>query len=97
MISNSIKNMTKEQLNSWNEKQVYIALGNLLTAAATAKIDACPMEGFDRKQVDDILNLKAQGVHSVVMCAIGFRSQDDKSASLKKVRFEKKDVVIVTI
>ena len=45
----------------WTAKQAYIALGNLLSAAAVQRIDACPMEGFDKDQVDDILALGNKG------------------------------------
>lgn len=30
----------------WSCKQTYIALGNMLTAAAALRIDSCPIEGF---------------------------------------------------
>lgn len=34
------------------------ALGNLLTSGALLGIDACPVEGFDRAQDEEILGLK---------------------------------------
>jgi nitroreductase/dihydropteridine reductase len=71
---------------AWLENQVYIALGNLLTFCAVEHIDACPMEGFDRNAIDDILGLTQKGLRSVVMCPVGFRSTDDKYAYLAKVR-----------
>jgi len=85
---------SKEKLQEWMAKQVYIALGNLLTTCAVAGIDACPMEGFDRNAVDKILALDKKGLKSVVLCPIGFRSKDDKYSQLKKVRFAKKDVIV---
>ena len=72
---------------AWAADQVYIALGFLLLAAAEMKIDACPMEGFDKAKVDAILNLSKENLKSVAMCPIGYRAQDDKYASLAKVRF----------
>jgi nitroreductase / dihydropteridine reductase len=80
--------LTMEPQNqaAWMDNQVYIALGNLLTACAVEKIDACPMEGFDRDAIDEILELKGKGLRSVVMCPVGFRADDDKYAALKKVR-----------
>ncbi|EOS53496.1 hypothetical protein C812_04047 [Paenibacillus barengoltzii G22] len=32
----------------WACKQAYIALDNMLTAAALIGVDSCPIEGFDR-------------------------------------------------
>jgi nitroreductase len=84
----------KESAREWSTRQVYIALGVLLTTAAYLDIDACPMEGFDPQKFDDILGLAALGLESRVLAAVGFRSADDKSASMKKVRFLKEEVVV---
>jgi nitroreductase len=78
----------------WATRQVYIALGVLLTTAAHLDIDACPMEGFDPKKFDDILGLSALGLESRTLAAVGFRSADDTTAGLKKVRFPKEEVVV---
>ena len=39
----------------WASKQTYIALGNMMTAAALMNIDSCPMEGFDLDKVTELL------------------------------------------
>ncbi|NLR64546.1 NAD(P)H-dependent oxidoreductase [Chitinophaga varians] len=70
----------------WTSKQAYLALGTLLTAAAAEGIDACPMEGFDANQYDEILGLKDKGLATVVTAAIGFRAEDDAMQHAKKVR-----------
>lgn len=68
-------------------KQAYIGLGTALIAAAEAGVDSTPMEGFDPKALDDILNLKAKGLRSVVMLTLGYRKEDeDWLVQLKKVR-----------
>src|SRR3954468_1447672 len=46
----------QEQTDAWVSRQVYIALGNFLATAAALGIDACPMEGFDAAQFDQILD-----------------------------------------
>ncbi len=94
MILGNAKRMTKEQLDSWMEKQVYIALGFLLESAALMEIDACPMEGFDNYRFDEILGLDKMNLKSVVICPVGHRSGDDKNASAPKVRKCKEEVVI---
>lgn len=73
-------------IEQWNDKQAYIALGQLLTACALLKIDATPMEGFDPKALDELLELEKQGLHSVLICTLGKRASDDNYAQLKKVR-----------
>lgn len=92
MLKNFLKDRTAEQLQIWMEKQIYIALGTLLTTCANLNIDACPMEGFDPTAYNDILNLTSQNKHTVVVCPVGYRSEQDKYAALKKVRFEKERV-----
>ncbi|MDA1079759.1 MAG: nitroreductase family protein [bacterium] len=93
MMSGSIANKTPEELQSWMARQVYIALGVLLTTCAVEQIDACPMEGFDAAQFDQILGLEAKGLTSLAVCAVGKRSEDDSYANLAKVRFPKEKVI----
>jgi len=66
--------------------QAYIALGNLMTVCALGKIDACPMEGFNAQKYDDILDLRAKNLKSVLLLPIGYRANDDFMSTLKKVR-----------
>lgn len=68
-------------------KQAYIGLGVALVAAAFEKVDSTPMEGFDNKALDDILNLPAKGLKSVAIMPLGYRETDkDWLVNLKKVR-----------
>lgn len=78
----------------WMVKQCYIALGTLLTAAATLGVDTCPMEGFDAAAYDRILGLEKKGCRSVVLCPLGYRADDDKYAAAAKVRFDADETVI---
>lgn len=80
------KGHTKESISEWSKRQTYIPLGMLLQAAALKKIDATPMEGFSPEEVNEILNLKKEGLTSVALCALGYRSNDDKTVHYKKVR-----------
>src|SRR6266446_6802957 len=66
LIGGIVKAQDEQARDGWARNQTYIALGNLLTSAALLGIDACPMEGFDRAQYDEILGLKAQGYASAV-------------------------------
>lgn len=68
-------------------RQAYIGLGTALIAAAEEKVDATPMEGFDPAKVDEILNLRARGLRSVVILPLGYRAEEgDWLVNLKKVR-----------
>lgn len=77
---------TPEALHQWQDKQLYIALGNLLFAAAALDIDSTPIEGLDTGKLDEILQLKAQGFRSVVVASLGYHSDEDFNAQFKKSR-----------
>ena len=94
MIKGSLATKTEDQKVEWATRQLYIALGVLITAGAVNNIDVGPMEGFDTKKFDEILGLDKLGLESKVMAAVGFRSSDDPHAADKKVRYSKEEVVI---
>lgn len=93
-IKSTVKGLTQEQLQAWNTKQAYIALGFLLQSAALEGIDACPMEGFDAAKFDEILGLADKNLKAIVIAPIGFRADDDTYQFYKKVRTAKKDLFI---
>lgn len=93
MLLGSVQRMDTAARQAWARNQAYIALGNFLTSAAVLGIDACPMEGFDRAQFDQILGIKAQGYASAVMATVGYRAATDKYANAPKVRFPKQQVL----
>ncbi len=91
-IMGFVENSSLEQILAWSKNQAYLALGVVLSACAVARIDACPMEGFDADQFSKILNLD-NNLLPVVLCAIGFRDENDEFAKMKKVRFDLEDLV----
>lgn len=94
MMKGFIKQMSKQDVINWEAKQAYIALGQLMVSCAIEGIDTCPMEGFDKGEFDKILGLTDKNLTSVVMAAVGFRSDDDQYQNLPKVRRAVDDIVI---
>lgn len=88
MITGVISSKSAAEQRVWAEKQAYIALGQIMTVAAELEIDSCPMEGFIPAKVDEVLDLGAKGLASVLMLPVGFRAEDDKYAASPKVRLE---------
>ena len=78
----------------WTAKQTYLALGNLLNAAAELKIDATPMEGFDAKKFNEILGLDALNLNAAVIATVGYRHEEDATQHNKKVRKSNEDLFI---
>ena len=86
--------LSSDQKIEWAEKQAFLAIGILVSAAAEAGIDASPMEGFDPKQIDEILGLREQNLKSTLLFALGFRSSEDEFATIPKIRKTKEELFI---
>jgi nitroreductase len=95
MLSDLVSGPRSKIAQEWATRQAYIALGNLMTCAAVLGVDTCPMEGFVPAEYDRVLALNGSGYASVVCCALGYRSANDKYAALAKVRYESADLVSV--
>ena len=70
---------TDKKLFDWASKQTYIALANMLTAAALVGIDSCPIEGFHQEKTEALLREKF-GVDTEkyglsYMAAFGYRKE----------------------
>lgn len=82
------------QIEAWATFQVYIALGNFMTAAAVLGIDTCPMEGILPDRYDELLGLREAGYRTVVVATAGYRAPDDKYALLAKVRYPTDEMIV---
>ncbi|MHA8068751.1 NAD(P)H-dependent oxidoreductase [Aquirufa ecclesiirivi] len=94
-ISGALLSRSVEDQVKWMDKQVYLAMGTALAAAAKLEIDSTPMEGFKPTEVDAILNLKEKGLHAVLMLAVGERDEvSDFMVNAKKVRWPKEELFV---
>lgn len=87
MMLGFLGRMDETQYKIWAEKQLYIALWNLLTVLAEMEIDSCAMEGLNPAKYDETLWLTEKGFATVFALPIGYRSLKDKYADIKKVRY----------
>lgn len=94
MMKGVIANLSADAKHIWTAKQTYLALGNLLNAAAELKIDATPMEGFNAATFNEILGFDKLGLNASVIATVGYRHNDDKSQHLKKVRKSHEELFI---
>ena len=93
ILSDVVNGPRGKVAHEWAARQCYIALGNLMTAAAVLGVDACPMEGLVPAEYDKVLQLHGSGYATVVACALGYRAATDKYAGLAKVRYATADLV----
>ena len=85
---NDLKLLESERsMLDWAGKQTYLALANMMTAAAQIGIDSCPIEGFHFDKVQAVLeeaDLLEDGHLAVsAMVAFGYRSQEPRPKTRK--------------
>lgn len=93
VMKGALMGLPDDAKSNWTSKQAYIVLGNVMTIAAEMKIDACPMEGFDNEQYNEILGLNDKNLNAAVVIAVGFRSEEDKTQHYPKVRYSKENLI----
>ncbi len=64
---------SNENIYSWTVRQSYIAAANMMTAAATLEIDSCPIEGFDKGAIEEILDLDISRYQLSMVLPFGYR------------------------
>jgi nitroreductase len=62
-----------ENILAWTARQCYIALGNMMTAAAYVGVDSCPIEGFEKENVEKVLGLDTSEYQLAVIMPLGYR------------------------
>lgn len=94
LMNSVVGGLSEDAREIWAAKQTYIALGNLLSAAADLKIDSCPMEGFDADKVSEVLNLKELNLTPSVIAPLGYRATQDPTQHYQKVRKPEEELFI---
>jgi nitroreductase len=93
-MKGALINLPDDVKKVWTAKQTYLALANLLNAAAELKIDTTPMEGFDPIQFNAILGLDKLNLNAAVVAAVGYRHEEDETQHYAKVRKSTEDLFI---
>jgi len=73
----------------WSHEQCMIAATNMMNAAASLGIDSCPIEGFDRHALNEILGLDESEKRVAILVPFGYRLNPQP----EKYRREISDVV----
>ena len=68
-----------ENIYSWTSKQTYIAAGNMMSGAAFIGIDSCPIEGYDKAKVEEILELDTSKYQLSLVLPFGYRINEQSS------------------
>ena len=80
---------TDENIYHWTSKQSYIALGNMMTAAAYIGIDSCPIEGFEKEKLELVLGIDTNKYQLSVLVPFGYRLNEQST----QLRLSFEDIV----
>jgi len=86
-LENTMRN--NESILAWSAKQCYIAMGNMMSGAASIGIDSCPIEGFEIENVEKILNIDTTKYRVCVLVPFGYRLNTQPN----KFRLDTQDIV----
>jgi nitroreductase len=62
-----------ENIYCWSARQTYIAAANMMSAAAFIGIDTCPIEGFEKENVEKVLDLDTKKYQVALLLPFGYR------------------------
>ena len=74
---------------AWSARQTYIAAANMMMAASFIGIDSCPIEGFEKDRVDEILKLDTKEFQTSLILPFGYRVKPQP----KKIRLSFDEIV----
>jgi len=74
---------------AWTAKQTYIAAANMMSAAAYIGIDSCPIEGFEKENVEKVLDLDTTKYQLALILPFGYRLNEQP----KQLRLPFEEVV----
>ena len=61
------------KIYQWSARQTYIAAANMMSAAAFIGIDSCPIEGFEKENVEKVLALDVSKFQVAMLLPFGYR------------------------
>lgn len=68
-----------ENIYAWTAKQTAFAAGNMMTAAAIKGVDSCPIEGYDKGKVEEILGLDTKKYQLALVLPFGYRINEQST------------------
>ncbi len=70
---------SNENIYAWTAKQTAFAAGNMMTAAAVKGVDSCPIEGYDKEKVEEILGLDTKKYQLALVLPFGYRLNEQST------------------
>ncbi len=68
-----------DKIYQWSARQTYIASANMMNAAASIEIDSCPIEGFEKDNVEKVLELDTTKFQVAMLLPFGYRINEQST------------------
>jgi len=87
ILEDALKNMSPEEQERMSERELFLAVQNLLLTATSLGIGSCPMGGFIHTEYKKILNLP-ENLKATVIVPVGILADEPRP----KFRFNHEDI-----
>jgi len=87
ILDNALKNMSLEEQERMSERELFLAVQNLLLTATSLELGSCPMGGFIHTEYEKILNLP-ENLKAIVIVPVGVLADEPRP----KFRFNQEDI-----
>jgi len=64
---------------AWTARQTYLAAANMMTAAAYEGIDSCPIEGFEKENLETLLKIDTTQHQIAMLLPFGYRINEQST------------------
>lgn len=73
VYANFHKTLKSDDIYEWGTRQAYIMFSSMITAAAVLEIDSCPIEGFEKENLEKLLEIDTEQEEISLVCTFGYR------------------------
>ena len=87
MLESALKNMSPEEQERMSERELFLAVQNLLLTATSLELASCPMGGFAHAEYAKILELP-ENLKAIVVVPVGISVEEPR----QKFRFAHEDI-----
>jgi nitroreductase len=89
VYANHLDHLSDEMLTAWSMKQAYLMASSMMNSAAMMQIDSCPIEGFIKKEVEDLLEIDTKEYEVALITTFGYRVNEQS----KRIRLSRDEIV----
>ncbi|WP_428739044.1 NAD(P)H-dependent oxidoreductase [Sulfurimonas sp.] len=73
VYANFHKTLKSDDIYEWGTRQAYIMFSSMITSAALLGIDSCPIEGFEKENLEKTLEIDLSEEEISLVCTFGYR------------------------